>query len=209
MTLIPQQIHDIVEQLYQQLDTPGLHPCLNQPPAVAVLNTMIAELSTTQQRLDVCWYLWEYMQEPQTQVGHPQGDLGLRYTKYIIKDNLRNYAREVLTDCGVEAFDRWQGFWDVEGFIAAIEHGHWKGAAYILEHEMHLGQNYIISEQRYHQLRAVFSDALKHLGGALPKGSLEEQKSMVVQELSNRITNTVLMNAVTESTPHKSTSRKI
>lgn len=204
--IISQQIHDTVDQLYQQLDAPDFR--WNHPPAVAVLNTMIAELPTTQQRLDVCWYLWEYMQQPQTHVGHPQGDAGLRYTKYIIKDNLRNYARDVLTDCGVNGFDRWQGFWDVEGFVAAIEHGHWKGAAYILEHEMQSGEKYIISDHRHNQLRSVLSHVLNHLGCAAA-GSLEEQKSMVAQELSNRITNTVLMNAVTESIPHKSTIRKI
>lgn len=208
MNIISQQIQSTVEQLYQQLDVPNLNFRLNQPPAVAAITSLIAELPTTQQRMDVCWYLWEHMLQPDTKVVHPRGDIGLRYTKYILKDILRNYARDVLTDCGVKEFDRWQGFWDVEGFAAAIEHAHWRGAAYILEHEMQSGQNYIISDHRHSQLRSVLSHVLNHLGWA-PMGSLEEQKSVVTQELSSRITNNILTNAVVECTPHTYTTRKM
>ncbi len=206
---IPEYFQRAMQQFYDQLDILAFNPRLNTPLSVQALTIAINAQPTAQQRADLCLALWQFMDpQPGVEHLHPEGDKGLYYTTSVLRNILRSHADEILSQCGVETFDRLLKFWDVEGFKAAIDHEHWHGAAYILEHTMESGRGSFISDHRDRLLRSVLVPALRQMGCA-PFGSLDEQKEMMVQQLQSRLTKIAINTALDGVHTQHSTFRKM
>lgn len=203
MTDIPLQFQTTVAQFHKQLDTLIENPRFNITPYVNELRGQIMGHPDTQTRAALCWFWWQHAQE---NIPDPL-DKRLYYTQLIIKTVLQPLSHEVLKYCGVDVFDRFQGFWDVDGFNAAIDHEHWKGAAYILEHSFY-GLLVVISDERQFVLHTALDAALEKFGCNIVNG-LEAKKDFVAQELRNRITHTVLRETLQDMDIKNTVVRKI
>lgn len=204
MTDIPLQFQTSVTLFYTQLDNLIKDHRFNITPAVNELRGQIMDQPDTQTRAALCWFWWQYVQEntpdPMDQRPH--------YTHMIIKSVLQPLSREVLEQCGVELFDRFQDFWDVDGFNAAIDHEHWSGAAYILRHALQNGLLVVLSDERRFLLHETLDAALKKFG-CDPVGTLGEKRDLVAQQLDNRLTQIVLREAVEDIELQNTSARKM
>jgi len=204
MHQIPLQFETTLALFYKQLDELLKDLRCNITPTIEKLRGQIMEYPDTQSRVALCGFWWQHAQE---NISDPT-DKRLHYTHMIMKSVLQPLSREVLEHCGVEVFDRFQDFWDVDGFNAAIDHEHWSGAAHILTHAFQSGLMVILSDDRRLLLHETLDAALKKFG-CDSMGTLGEKRNLVAQELHNRITHTVLHEAVQNIEIKNTVVRKI
>lgn len=204
MTHIPLQFQNTVVLFHKHLDALIQNHRFNITPYVEELRGQIMHQPETQTRADLCWFWWLNAQE---NISDPL-DKRLHYTQMIIKSVLRPLSHDILAHCGVDVFDRFQDFWDIEEFNATINREHWTGAAYILEHAFQSGLLVVISDERQFVLHTALDAALEKFGCNIVNG-LEEKKDLVAQELRNRITHTVLREAVQDMDIKNTVARKI
>lgn len=191
MTPIPLQFQTNVALFHNQLEQLLKNYRYNITPAVDELRKQIMDTPDTQSRAALCWFWWQNAQE---NLLNPL-DKRLHYTQMIIKSVLQPLSHDVLNHCGVEVFDRFQDFWDIDGFNAAIHHEHWSGAAYILEHAFQNGLLVVLSDDRRMALYETLDAALAQFG-CTDFSELDDKKRLVAQELHNRMTQVVLRDAV-------------
>lgn len=204
MTHIPLQFETTLDLFYKQLDKLIKDYRFNITPTIDELRGQIMDNPDTQTRAALCWFWWQHAQES---ISDPM-DKRLHYTHMIIKSVVQPLSREVLEHCGVEMFDRFQDFWDIDGFNAAMDHKHWSGAAYILEHAFQSGLLVVLSDERRMSLYETLDAALAQFG-CTDFSTLDDKKRLVAQELHSRMMQVVLRDAVQDIGIKNTSARKM